>query len=84
MADKSASGYQPCKDENFCLPILSLEHKLWKLVFWFSALKIVYIHLPCTLDKEGTKRKDHKTRVPKKSPCQTVTMKTNSVPGQGM
>ena len=42
--------YQPWKDENLCLCILGLVHNNGTWVSWFSALKISYVHLPCTVD----------------------------------
>ena len=42
------------------------------------------MHLHYTLDREGTKKQRPRNSSTKKSPCQTVTMKKNSMPGEGM
>ena len=42
--------YQPLKDKNLCLSVLGLAHKSRNWISWFSALKIVYIHWPYTVD----------------------------------
>ena len=66
MADKLASGYQPWKYENLCLSILGLVHKSGNWVSWFSALQILYIHLPFTVDKGRASILTQEMRVPKK------------------
>ena len=76
--------YHPWKDENLCLSILGLVHKRGNLVFWFTALKILYIYLLCTVDGAEIQFSARETRVPKKSPCQTVNVEKNSMPGEGM
>ena len=44
--------YQPLKDKNLCLSILGLRHKSGNWISWFSALKIVYIRLLSTVDRD--------------------------------
>ena len=65
--------YQPLKDKNLCLSILGLVHKSGNYIFWFSALKIVCIHLPCTVDRGGASiLSPGNMSTNEKSPCQTV------------
>ena len=100
MADKSAKlivharnewlinrprNYKPWKDENFCLSIISLLHKSGNCVSWFSTLIVLYIHLPCTVDRGGaTILSLRNVSTKEESPCQTVNMGKNCVPGEGM
>ena len=87
MADKSAilivharhkwpinrpRDYQPWKDENLCLSI----HTTRNWVCWLSALRILYIHLPCTVDRGGASILSLGNVSTKgESPCQTVRWK---------
>ena len=54
--------------------ILGLVHKSGNGIYWFSALKIVYMHLPSTVDRDGAQLSAQETRVPKKKVCQIVNM----------
>ena len=67
--------YQTLKDKNLCLSSLGLVHMSGKWISWFSALKIVYIHLPCTVDGGGTSiLHPGNMNTKEKSPCQTVNI----------
>ena len=68
--------YQPWKDENSCLSILGLVHKSRNSASWFSIVKILYIHLPCTLDRDKASiLSSRNVSIKEKSLCQTVNMK---------
>ena len=105
MADKSAElilharhewpinrlrDYQSWKDENLCLFILGLAHESGNWVFWFSTLKILYMHLPCTVDRGWAlilspgNIWETSRETKEKSSCQTINMEKNSVPDEGM
>ena len=81
---KQPQDYQPWKNEKKCLSTLGLVHTDRNWVSWFSALNILYIHLPCTLDRRGTKKQIPRNSSAKKSLYQTATMTKKSVPGEGM
>ena len=71
--------YQPWKDENLCLSILGLVQKTGNLVSWSSVLKIVYIYLPCTVDKgRASILCLGNVSIKEKSPCQTLNMKKST------
>ena len=42
--------YQIWTNKKKCLSILGLVHACGNLVSWFSALQVLYLHFPCTLD----------------------------------
>ena len=75
MADKSTSGLPVLKDENLCLTILGLVCKSGNWGSWFFALKLFYIHLPCTVDRGGASvLSQGNASTKEKSPYQTVNM----------
>ena len=77
--------YQPLKNKNLCLSTLDLVHKSGNGITWIFALKIVYIHLPCNVDRgRASILSPGKMSSKEKNPCQTVNMEKNSVPGEGM
>ena len=84
MANKTASGLPTLErwNDKKCLTILDLVHKYGNWVFWFSALQILYLHLPCTLDRGGCLRNASTKK--NKSLLKSNFAKKNSMPVQGM
>ena len=76
---------QPWKNDNVYLSILGLVHKSGNLVSWFSALKIVYIHLSCTVDEAelqfSTRKREFER---KKTMPNSKYEKINSMTDEGM
>ena len=54
-------------------------------ISWFFTLKIVYIHLPCTIDRGGISiLRPENMSTKENSPCQTVNIEKNAMPGEGL
>ena len=71
----SATGLPTFERKNVCLSLLGLVHKSGNWISCFSALKEVYIHFPCTVDRCGASIvSPRNTSIKEKSPCQTVNM----------
>ena len=48
---KRPRDFQPRKNQEHCLCILVLVHMYANSDSWFSALQVLYLYLPCKLDR---------------------------------